>query len=222
MTDPAATTTRRLADRYWVLAHDGVPLRPLIGTDALRLGTAAALLAELVLDEAIVLEPTVRLREQPAGGGDRLCGHLRNAIAAEPDHAVRVWLRYLAISSVGTIRARLLLDGMLEETVTQVGRLRPVSCPTWQLTSTLRMDVAREVHTATRLPGPVLGGSGVITVPSYVELATLAGIAQATNLIGNVTRPKRGQIEDWTQRLPNRLPVLIRTLAALFDEAATR
>lgn len=222
MTDPAAATTRRLADRYWVLAHDGDPLRPLISAEALRLGTAGALLAELVLDEAIVLEPTVRLREQPAGSGDRLCGHLRDAIAAEPDHEVRVWLRYLAISSVAAVRARLLLDGLLEEAVTQVGRLRPVPCPTWRHTGTLRMDVAREVHTATRLPGPILGGSGVITVPSYVELATLAGIAQATNLIGNVARPQRGQIEDWTQRLPARLPVLIRTLAALFDEAATR
>lgn len=222
MTDPAAAATRRLADRYWVLAHDdGAPVRSLIDMTALQLGTAGALLAELVLDEAIVLEPTVQPRQQPWAGGDRLCARLRGEIAAEPHHELRVWLRYLAVNSVGTVRARLLLDGLLEESLTQVGRLRPVSCPTWRPTSRLRMDVEREVHTATRMPGPILGGTGVITVPSYVELATLAGIAQATKLLGHCTRPKRGQVEDWAQRLPARLPLLISTVTALLDEAAT-
>lgn len=223
MTDPVPAASRRLADRYWVLAHDdGAPLRSLLDRTALQLGTAGALLAELVLDEAIVLEPTVRPREQPGAAGDRLCARLRGEIVAEPQHELRVWLRYLAVSSVGTVRARLLLDGLLEEDLTQVGRVRPVSCPIWRPTSRLRMHVEREVHTATRMPGPILGGTGVITVPGYSELATLAGIADATKLLGRCTRPKRGQVEDWTRRLPARLPLLISTLAALLNEAATR
>lgn len=221
MTEPGLRP-RRVADRFWLLAYGGAPLRPLIGDHAVGLGCAAGVLAELVLDEAIVLHPTVAPRSYPSAGGDRLCANVRAEIEAEPGQELRLWLRYLAAQSSAWVRSRLLLDGLLTETVTQVGRLRPTSCPVWELATMQQMQIQTELQSVLHRPGPVLGGTGLVEISPYVELATLAGLAQATHLVSHVVRPSSGQVEDWQARLPHRLPTLLSTVRVLLDEAVTR
>jgi hypothetical protein len=109
--------TGRIADDLYLLAHDDVTGKPYIQPRPLGLGLAGALLAELVLDEAIgVGDDQITLAGGRRPPGDVLAAHVLRSVAGEQEiHPVRDWLAYLARTAPSEVASRLEAAGYLAE-----------------------------------------------------------------------------------------------------------
>ncbi|WP_027344330.1 GPP34 family phosphoprotein [Hamadaea tsunoensis] len=92
---PTTCPAHRIADEFWLLAHDSAG-RPLPSTRTLELGLAAAVLAELLVEQRIDLTagPVV-----PVGGRrpeETVARSAYDLIDGEPRHPVSAWLPRLA------------------------------------------------------------------------------------------------------------------------------
>jgi hypothetical protein len=94
--------TFTLSEEFFLLAHDDTTGKPLISTDVLALGLAAALLAQLLPEEriAITREGGVLLRRFEATGRaatDQVVKKINDAHGSRPGalYPVADWLRYL-------------------------------------------------------------------------------------------------------------------------------
>src|SRR5438477_9448893 len=111
-----------LSEEYFLLAHDDTTGKPLISTDVLGLGLAAALLAQLLPEERITItkDGGVLLRRFEATGRlatDQVIKKINDAHASRPGalYPVADWLRYLremAYAEVGDalVRGRVLYE----------------------------------------------------------------------------------------------------------------
>jgi hypothetical protein len=112
---PGLEGTGRLADDLWLLAHDDVTGKPYIQPRPLGLGLAGGLLAELVLDGALVVagdQITVTARHRPPG--DALAGQVLGVLAGEwEQHPVRDWLAFVGRTAPAGVAARLAAAGYL-------------------------------------------------------------------------------------------------------------
>jgi hypothetical protein len=91
-----------LSEEFFLLAHDDTTGKPLISTDVLGLGLAAALLAQLLPEERIAITPEggVALRRFEATGRaatDQVVKKINDAHSSRPGalYPVADWLRYL-------------------------------------------------------------------------------------------------------------------------------
>lgn len=213
----------RLADRWWLLAHTGDPLAPRISPRALEFGCAAAVLAELALTGTVTLRPSVRPGSYAPPPQDVLAVRVVSLAQEQPGQQLRTWVQYLRWQAVGLVRARLLLKGLLEETAVTVGRRRPVQHPAWRATTDVSLREQTELVGAVSMPGQILSGSGVLTVPDNVELAAVASLSRTTGLLDQLTyhREHTQQVDDWSRRLPAGVPPLLNLMRALLDETTT-
>lgn len=211
----------RLADRWWLLVHTGDPLAPRIGPRALEFGCAAAVLAELALTGTVTLRPTVRPGSYAPPPSDVLAMRVVSLVQEAPGLDLGTWVQYLRWQAV-LVRARLLLKRLLEETTVTVGRLRPATDRSWQVTSDLDTRDQTELAGALAMPGQLLGGSGVLTVPDDVELTTVTSLSRTTGLLQLLVRAgHEQQVDDWSRRLPAAVAPLLNLVRALLDEATT-
>lgn len=233
MTDAVARLpySLRLADQFWLAAHDDTdPLSPRVNPRALQLGCAGALLLELLADRVITLDSAVRpaLETTPAAGGDYLCGHLLNEVHAEPDQDLPTWVEYLATFAAGKVRCRLQTFDVLEERTATVGRVRPVTYPTWRAVDRHeRGSAERTLATLFRAPGATLAsGTGMLTWSQQIDEVSLAGIVHVTGLLprldlGRVPARESGErVADWRQRLPARVRAVLGVVEKSLNDSA--
>ncbi len=111
-TAPPRTRWPLLADDLFRLAHHDRTGRPLLHASVAGLGLAAALLAELVVAEAIVIESdqvcVVSRTPPPDVLAHTVLGQLAGEVAG---HTVRTWLAFLSQTSRERVALRLLRSG---------------------------------------------------------------------------------------------------------------
>ena len=101
-------TEPTVADDLFLVALDVRTGRHRVAERFLSLGLAGGLLAELLLDKAIMLVGEVpRPADAPPGSG--LTHMIRDRIAAEPNLDLRTWLLYLARTATIDVAERLSL-----------------------------------------------------------------------------------------------------------------
>jgi hypothetical protein len=97
-----------LADDFYLIGLDGRNNRPRLHAKAMSLGVAAALMAELVLNNYIQIHQNqilVASRHYAPEGREH--ADMLSAIMAEPQHQLPVWLTYFAQTSVDVVQERL-------------------------------------------------------------------------------------------------------------------
>jgi hypothetical protein len=111
---PALSGTGRLADDLYLIAHDDRSGRPHLQPRAAGLGLAAALLAELMLAQAITVTADGVVRTGSPAPTDELSRSVLGLLAGEHDsHQLAGWLAFLARGSVAGVAARLAGSGYL-------------------------------------------------------------------------------------------------------------
>jgi hypothetical protein len=102
-----------LADDFWFVAHDDASGRPRLGSGALGLGLAGALLGELVLLRCIAVSSgrVLVLNARPLPEPDSQA--IVQQMFAEPQHDVRTWLSYLSRGASEVVAARLVRAGLV-------------------------------------------------------------------------------------------------------------
>ena len=213
----------RLADRFFLASHmveDRLTAK--IDRTTLAYGCAGALLAELLLDDVVALNPDVR----PAGGGpthDFLCWVLLREVRADPGRDLQSWLDQLATTATAKVRARLTITDVIKQVTER--KLRGAS-PAWAPVSEQASAPAHELSVFFATPGSILGGVGMITVPRYIADATMAGLAHATrllvrlDLVGVSRKRAVERVESWRVRLPGAYRNLINEVEAACLDAA--
>jgi Golgi phosphoprotein 3 (GPP34) len=110
---PGLGGTGRVADELYLIAHHELTGRPHLAPRAVGLGLAGALLAELVLADAIAIEAGTVASVWPGQAGDQLTAAVAARIAGEDVHPVADWLAFLARTAPGEVAARLARAGYL-------------------------------------------------------------------------------------------------------------
>ena len=110
---PGLGGTGRVADELYLIAHHELTGRPHLAPRAVGLGLAGALLAELVLADAITIEAGTVASAWPEQAGDQLTAAVAARIAGEYTHPVADWLAFLARTAAGDVAARLADAGYL-------------------------------------------------------------------------------------------------------------
>jgi hypothetical protein len=110
---PGLGGTGRVADELYLIAHHELTGRPHLAPRAVGLGLAGALLAELVLADAITIEAGTVSSVWPGQAGDQLTAAVAAQIAGEHTHPVADWLAFLARTAPGDVAARLADAGYL-------------------------------------------------------------------------------------------------------------
>ena len=112
---PGLGGTGRVADELYLIAHHELTGRPHLAPRAVGLGLAGALLAELVLADAITIEAGTVTSAWPEQAGDRFTAAVAARIAGEHTHPVADWLAFLARTAAGDVAARLADAGYLAQ-----------------------------------------------------------------------------------------------------------
>ncbi|MCX2730309.1 GPP34 family phosphoprotein [Saccharopolyspora sp. NFXS83] len=215
----------RLADRYFLAAHAGAErLTARVDPALVALGCAGGLLAELLLEDEIGVEPTVR----PAGKGmppDFLSWSVLREIRNEPDHAVRTWIRYLARTATEKVRARLTITDVVRE-VPVSGRWRGGSAVAWRTGALDHRTPVEDLVDLFAHAESAATRSGMITVPEAKAEVALALLATGTGVTGRlglsrpVLRQAERRSEHWLQRLPGGLRTVVAEVAAAREQWA--
>jgi Golgi phosphoprotein 3 (GPP34) len=97
-----------LADDFYLIGLDGRSNRPRLHAKAMGLGVAAALLAELVLNNYIQIHQNrILVASRHYAPEAREHADMLSAIIAEPQHELPVWLSFFAQTSVDIVQERL-------------------------------------------------------------------------------------------------------------------
>jgi hypothetical protein len=165
----------RIADEYFVIAHDPDSCQPYLNHQALGLGLAAGLLCELLVDGWVVIaEGAVYPSGSQGIPAEPLQHRVWDLIRGEPKAlAVDVWLRYLAQDAVDLVGDRLVRARRYQRDQVRVGLLRrtvQLYCP---------LDPGRAAYATVRLRtalrGQVSMGDVLLTaIAVATELAELA------------------------------------------------
>jgi hypothetical protein len=162
----------RLADEFFLMAHDESTGKPRLAERIAGLGLAAALLGELALDARLELRQGTVAVLDSAPPDDALAGRVLEFLKQE-EHPTRTWLAFFAQSAHSEVGRRLTSAGLLARETRkrpwQSGRWVPVSPsvaarPTAQLCTLLirgqdldeRSAVLLGLLRATGLDQPVL------------------------------------------------------------------
>lgn len=210
----------RLADRYFLAAHTGTDrLVPRVDPALVALGCAGGLLAELLLEDEIGVDPAVHPRG-PGMPPDFLAWSVLREVRAAPDHDVRTWVRHLAPGAAQKVRARLTIIDVLREV--PPGRFRGAGCRRVPGPDRPADDV-RELFRRAETTAP---GTGMITVPAVQAEVCLAVLAAATGVAARLglpraeARPAAGRAEQWRDRLPAGLRAVVGEVAAAQAQCA--
>jgi len=104
-----------LADDFYLIGLDDRTGRPRLHAKALGLGTAAALLAELVLADHIhIHENRILVARGHRDAGSAAAAAMLNAIIAEPQHEIPTWLAFFAQTSTDIVVDRLVVGGFMK------------------------------------------------------------------------------------------------------------
>ncbi len=103
-----------LADDFYLIGLDGRTNRPRLHAKAMGLGVAAALMAELVLNNYIQIHQNrILVASRHYAPEAREHADMLSAIIAEPQHQLPVWLSYFAQTSVEIVQERLVAHRFL-------------------------------------------------------------------------------------------------------------
>lgn len=120
--------TGRLADDFYLMAHDDVTGRPFLQPRAAGLGLAGGLLAELTLARRIAAWQGCLVLADPAPVPDRLGQAVLGLLAADRErHPISDWLAFLARTAAADVAVRLEEAGYL----TKTGPRRPWRGERW-------------------------------------------------------------------------------------------
>ena len=126
--------TGRLADEFFLIAHDDVSGKPRLADRLLGLGLAGALLGELAMEKWIDLRAGVVSVAERSGTAsapsEALAARMFEYLRAE-EHPVRTWLAFFARTARDDVAARLTDAGL----VARHGRKRPWQAGGWTPTS---------------------------------------------------------------------------------------
>jgi len=167
---PGLGGTGRVGDDLYLLAHSDVTGKPYIQPRPLGFGLAAGLLAELVLDGALVVAgEQIMVTARHRTPGDALAGQVLGSLVGErEEHPVRDWLAYLRRTAPAGVAARLAAAGYL----TRAGRWPPWRPGRW-------VPADRDSAFAPMLRArAALDASRMLTLHAGV----LAGLAEACGL----------------------------------------
>lgn len=163
-----------LADDYFLLAHDDRSGKAVISPKSLELGLAGAMIAELILEQRLLVEGAhLRvLRTDPPR--DALAHTILATMIAEPEHRqVRTWLAYLGQTAVDSVGQRLVRVGVAQ----QVQSRRLLKLVTRYIATDVNLAAGRVVRLRHLLTG---------LEAMHVADGTLAGLAAVTGLTGRV------------------------------------
>jgi hypothetical protein len=111
---PGLGGTGRVADELYLMTHHELAGRAHLAPRAVGLGLAGALLAELILADAITVEAGTVTSAWPGGAGDTLTGAVAGQIVGEnPPRPVGDWLAFLARTAAQDVASRLVQAGYL-------------------------------------------------------------------------------------------------------------
>ena len=168
--------TSRVADDFYLVAHEERSGRCLVPSRVVGAGLAAGLVAELLLSGHLqVIEgrvfpvPVESLPGDPVGRG------LLDAVyGSRSGRGVADWLTHLSVDAVSDVRSRLVLDGGLARTAVRglLGRRRTVFLST---------DPNAAVWPAIRLANELSRGE-----PMSPQDIVLAGLVSVTGLLDTV------------------------------------
>lgn len=207
--------TGRLADDFWLMAHDELTGRARVAQRILGLGVAGALLGELAMSERVGVRDGCVVVLDSRAPGDAVAGVVLGYLAAEGRaRPVRDWLVFLGESAAERVGARLSGAGLLVAHPSRVplraDRLVPAD------TQSAVMPLVNLCTKAMR--GRPVDASG----------AMLAGLAQATGLdhpglweVRNTPRAARFLSETLAVLSPASLRELIRHTEAAVAGAIT-
>jgi len=199
--------TGRLADEFFLTAHDDVSGKPRLADRLLGLGLAGALLGELAMQDRIdlragavsVVERTGTASAPSEALGARMFEYLR----AE-EHPVRTWLAFFAQTARDDVAARLVDAGL----VARHGRKRPWQAGGWTPTSA----------NAAVLPAAQLVTRLVRGRPLSEQQTVLAGLLRATGLDQAVLWEARHSAPDAVRHLGEAVAALKPPLAELIGQ----
>ncbi|MFG3710844.1 GPP34 family phosphoprotein [Micromonospora sp. NPDC047730] len=114
-----------LADDFYLLTHSDTSGRPYLNTRAIALGLAAALLAELVMENKLKIGGGRVVPVSPVTPpSDALAHMVFEQIVRDPQHHdLRTWLSFLSVTSYDQVAMRLVHAGRLRRAVVR-GLLR--------------------------------------------------------------------------------------------------
>jgi hypothetical protein len=123
------TGTGRLADDVYLLAHHDVNGKPYLHARALGLGLAGALLAELVLEEKILIRQGQLMVTGFEACRDALTQHVMDLVLREFDgYPISDWLTFLSRTTPREVACRLEASGYLTRSGRwRAGRFLPVN-----------------------------------------------------------------------------------------------
>jgi hypothetical protein len=110
---PGLGGTGRIADELYLIAHHELTGRAHLAPRAVGLGLAGALLAELILADALTVAAGTVVAAAPGRADDQLTAAVAAQIAGEDGHPVADWLAFLARTAAGDVAARLAAAGYL-------------------------------------------------------------------------------------------------------------
>ena len=197
----------RLADEFFVMAHDDESGRTVLPERITGLGLAAALLGELALEERIELR--AGLLEVPPGAAlppsaaDALTGRMLQYLVAE-QHPVRTWLAFFARTARDDVAGRLAAVGV----VARKPRRRPWQPDGWVPTSP---DAA--ALPAARLVTQLMRGR-----PLSEKQTALIGLLRATGLDEVILWEVRESAPETARRLAEEIAALKPSLTELISQ----
>ena len=193
-----------LADDFFRLAHNDTTGKPLLHSQAMGLGLAAALLGELLGEQKIYLRQGRLYGWQSGPPSDALTHAVLDQIQAQPSHTeVSTWLKFLAVNAYEDVAVRLW----------KAGHLRPVSTRRL-LRQTQTTWVPTNLITAAR---PRLTLAAVLSRGAAVrwDQGVLLCLAAATDLDIHLLRDLPAAAGDHLARLCGSAPQDVRELAAI-------
>ena len=204
----------RVADDFYLIAHDEWSGRSQIAPRAVRLGLAAAILAELMLDGHLrVWEGGLFPGEASLPPEDRMLRHVLTSVQAPlSERSVEPWLAFLAIGAVDLVRGRLVAEGLVTPVMVRnvVGRRQCRHLPT-------NRNIAAwpSIRLAKHLSAGLVLSAGDLM---------LTGLVEITGLLGAVLWCKLDHVQGWDRagQVRGELPADLAALVAFTDAAIRR
>jgi hypothetical protein len=164
---PGLGGTGRVADELYLIAHHELTGRAHLAPRAVGLGLAGALLAELVLADAISIEAGAVASVWPGQAGDQLTAAVAARIAGEHLLPVADWLAFLGRTAAGDVAARL----------ADAGYLAPAPRRSWRAARWVPVDPDCAFAPVARLNAAL-----ELSRPGDGQVVALGGLAAACGL----------------------------------------